>query len=224
MTSPVSPPSAPTVPPYPALGSPTFNADAYTFGSTMPAVVAGIDALAENAFTNATSANESAVAAQASASDSDSSASVAMASANFKGEWSGLSGALPKPASVANDGRFWLLLNDLADVTTAVPGVSASWLAFDILLQVIPVNTSTVTLVSGKEYSFDYLGGPITATMPAPVLGAAVVLDIANKRYDNVLLHNGGYFEDETVLDNVTVNELGRRALRHTNNSWRGLR
>lgn len=223
MTSPVSPPSAPTVPPYPALGSPTFNADAYTFGSSMPTVVAGIDALAENAHANAVSANESATAAASSASASDSSAMVSMASANFKGEWSGLTGQLLKPASASNDGRFWLLLNDLPDVTAAVPGVSASWLAFDILLPVIPVNTSTVTLVSGKEYSFDY-AGPITATMPAPGLGAAVVIDVANGRYDNVLLHNGGLVEDEVALDNVTLNVIKRYALRYTKNAWRGFR
>ena len=38
MTNPVAPPAAPTVPVYPALGSPSFNQEAYTFGSSMPGV------------------------------------------------------------------------------------------------------------------------------------------------------------------------------------------
>lgn len=223
MTSPVAPDEAPPVPEFPALGDPAFNSKAYTWATAIPALVTWISGAIAKAYQNALSAFESATASASSASASDSSAMVSMASANFKGEWSGLTGALAKPASVAHQGRFWLLLNNLADVTTAVPGVSASWLSFDILLPVIPVNTSTVTLVSGKEYSFDY-AGPITATMPAPGLGAAVVIDVANGRYDNVLLHNGGLVEDEVALDNVTLNVIKRYALRYTKNAWRGFR
>lgn len=223
MTSPVAPDAAPSVPEFPALGDPSFNSKAYTWGSWVQTLVTWITNVVADAYQNALSAFESATASASSAAASDSSSMVSMASANFKGEWSGLSGALAKPASVAHQGRFWLLLNNLADVTTAVPGVSANWLAFDILLPVIPVNTSTVTLVSGKEYSFDYAGA-ITATMPAPVLGSAVVIDIANGRYDNVLLHNGGLVEDEVVLDNVTLNVIRRYALRYTKNAWRGFR
>lgn len=222
MTSPVAPDAAPSVPEFPALGDPSFNSKAYTWGSWLPTLVTWITNVVADAYQNALSAFESATASGSSATNADQSASVAMASANFKGEWSGLSGALAKPASAAKDGRFWLLLNDLADVTAAVPGVSASWLAFDILLPVIPVNTATATLVSGKEYSVDY-NGQVTLTMPAPVLGAAVIITVANKRYDTVLLHNGGYVEDETVLDNVTL-EPKRYALRLTNNAWRGFK
>lgn len=41
--------------------------------------------------------------------------------------WSSLTGALNKPASVFHNGAFWALLNNLADVTTSQPGVSADW-------------------------------------------------------------------------------------------------
>lgn len=223
MTSPVTPPAAPTVPLYPALGSPSFNADAYTFGSSMPGVVTGIGALAQNAFTNATAASESAAASAASAAASDQAASVSLASANFKGQWSDLTGALSKPASTSHAGRFWLLLDNLADVTAAVPGVSASWLAFDILLPVIPVTTAYAELVSGKEYSVLYTGGQVTLKMPPPGIGGAVVIDIANKRYDTVLLHNGGLFMDEVALDDYMLVDPGRYAARHNGVSWRGL-
>lgn len=67
MTDIVNPPAAPTVPPYPALGSSNFNAEAYTYGSSMPGVVAGIQAMAQAAWTNAVAAQERAVAAAGSA-------------------------------------------------------------------------------------------------------------------------------------------------------------
>lgn len=72
MTSPVTPPAAPVVPLYPPLGSPTFNADAYAYGTAMPVVVENISDMAEATFTNATSAKESAdeATAQATASAS----------------------------------------------------------------------------------------------------------------------------------------------------------
>lgn len=77
MTSPVTPPAAPSVPPYPALGSPSFNAEAYTYATTMPAVVDGIEALAANAFTNATAAKENGDAAVSSAASVNAAAATA---------------------------------------------------------------------------------------------------------------------------------------------------
>ncbi len=54
------------------------------------------------------------------------SASVA-ATANFKGPWSSLTGPLTTPASVSHSGSYWMLLSNLANVTTETPGVSGSW-------------------------------------------------------------------------------------------------
>lgn len=56
-------------------------------------------------------------------------ASLAASSANYKGLWSSLTGALNMPASVSHNGAFWALNTNLANVTTATPGVSASWTA-----------------------------------------------------------------------------------------------
>ena len=53
----------------------------------------------------------------------------AAASANFKGDWSILTGALNIPASVFYLGSLWMLSANTANVTTIVPGVSASWIA-----------------------------------------------------------------------------------------------
>lgn len=67
MTEIVTVPPAPTVPPFPALGAPNFNQLAYDFGSAMPAVSSGMQALAVTARTNATVAKEQAAAAVATA-------------------------------------------------------------------------------------------------------------------------------------------------------------
>lgn len=54
-------------------------------------------------------------------------AAVALAGANCRGAWSGLTGALNTPASVIHNGQLWVLTANLANVTTATPGVSSSW-------------------------------------------------------------------------------------------------
>lgn len=226
MTSPVSPPSAPTVPPYPALGSPTFNADAYTFGSSMPAVVAGIDALAENAHTNAVSANESATAAASSAAVAEQSANTSLAGSNFKGDWSALPvGPLNRPASVAHAGRIWLLLSDLPNVAAAEPSNSSPyWRADDTVLPLEHVTTATASLVAGHHYSVEYTSGQVSLTMPPYVEGSMIYITIANGRYDTVLLRQS---PTDSFMgkppDDLTLTRRTTRCIRGVNNSWRGL-
>lgn len=55
------------------------------------------------------------------------SALAAQSSANFKGEWASLVGALARPATVLHAGKFWVLLSNLADVAAAEPGISPAW-------------------------------------------------------------------------------------------------
>lgn len=155
MTSPVAIPAAPTVAPYPQLGSPTFNTEAYAVGTGMPGVVAGIKAIADAAYANALSANEDATAAAGASVAASQAASVAASAANFKGNWSDLTGALSMPACVRHSGRFWVLLANLANVTTAVPGVSASWAALDVGTvpsQLLSTAGATVNAVVGVRY------------------------------------------------------------------------
>jgi hypothetical protein len=143
------------VPAYPPLGSPTFNADAYAVGTAMPGVVAGIKAIADTAYTNALSASEDATAAAGASVAASQAASVAASAANFKGNWSDLTGALAMPACVRHSGRFWVLLVNLANVTTAVPGVSASWAALDVGTvpsQLLTTASATVNAVVGVRY------------------------------------------------------------------------
>lgn len=54
-------------------------------------------------------------------------AEIAGFTANYKGQWSTLTGALNKPAAVGHGGLFWLLVNNLANVTTSEPGMTNDW-------------------------------------------------------------------------------------------------
>lgn len=87
----------------------------------------GALALAEASYDNALDAQGSATGAAASAAAAAASEANAANSANFKGAWASLTGALAKPASVYHNSAYWALLNNLADVTTSQPGVSADW-------------------------------------------------------------------------------------------------
>lgn len=80
------------------------------FVSELNAVIPTIDAAAENA--------EAVEAA----------AAIALAAVNFKGNWSSLTGPLAVPSSVAYQNLVWLLLQNIADVTTQTPVFgSAYW-------------------------------------------------------------------------------------------------
>lgn len=223
MTSPVAPDAAPSVSEFPALGDPAFNSKAYNWATAIPALVTWISGAIAKAYQNALSAFESSTSAAASSTAAAQSALVTAGSANFKGNWSGLTGQLLKPASAAYGGRVWLLLDDLADVTAAVPGVSPSWGAYDVLLPVEPVEGPNATMVSGYHYSVEY-AGQVTLTMPPYVEGAMVFITIANGRYDTVLLRNA---PTDSFMgkppDDLTLTRRTTRCLRAINNSWRGL-
>src|SRR5450830_1840100 len=93
-------------------------------------------------------------------------AGVAIGSSNFKGNWSALAGALNTPACVKHNGRFWLLLNNLPDVTAAQPGASAAWTALDTGSAPSAVITTNTTAVVGVRYR---IAAACTLTIP-PVL------------------------------------------------------
>ena len=78
----------------------------------------------------------------------------ATAAANYKGAWSGLTGALATPASVSHGGAAYMLTEDLADVTAKQPGVASEWLLimpifdtdyFTITTGTVVSNTATTT-------------------------------------------------------------------------------
>ena len=104
-----------------------FTQNADTWLAYQPIFTNGVNAagvFVNNAATSAAASEAAALAYKNSAANSEASAA---ASANFKGAWSSLAGALNKPATVLHNGGYWELLNNLPNVTTSQPGISADW-------------------------------------------------------------------------------------------------
>lgn len=146
----VTPPTPPDFP-LPTDSPEDFDDKAY---DCFPYVAAA----ATNAYENAQAAETAAGESQDSADDSADSAAAselsrqaADAASNYKGEWSSLTGALAKPATVSNDGAFWALVNNLANVALSEPA---------------PGNADWV-FVSGTRWVTQFTG---TATLPANAL------------------------------------------------------
>lgn len=118
--------SRPTVPDLGTVPQRTMSGEVYepaadAFMGKLPGFGSGANALA--------SWMESIGAAvETNATNAAAAAASALAAANFKGDWSGLTGALAVPAAVSHAGAAWLLLSDVADVTAHTPGVSGVWL------------------------------------------------------------------------------------------------
>jgi len=123
----------------------------------------GVEDLAQVAKDNADDAYASSGIAAASAVSAAGSEANTAALANFKGNWSALTGALAKPASVFHNGAFWALLNNLADVTASQPGVSADWQVCGGAWPIVPISTNT-TAVPWRTYMFT---AACTLTAPA---------------------------------------------------------
>lgn len=120
-----------TMTPIPALDrtSATFRADVDTFfASRIPTFVSEANALQLDVH----AAADTAIAAAATASTAADIVDLAAAAANYKGAWSGLSGALAMPASVSHAGTYWALNSAVANVATETPGVSAAWQALNV--------------------------------------------------------------------------------------------
>lgn len=219
------------VPHFPALSeraAGTYNASAYAFGTHLSVTFNGeLLAVANNVLANATDAQASATAAAGSATASAASATqsaqardAAFNAANFRGDWSALSGPLNLPASVRHNGRFWLLVANVADVTLAVPGVSASWSPLDAAsLPLVHVTTTTHTATPGSHCSLENAAAT-TVTLPAsPLDGDVVWVTVNNGRTDNVLARNGTQIMG--VAEDMTLDVVMTYQLRFINTSWR---
>lgn len=164
--------TAPTTPPAdgPALPTPPTTEDPENFDTRMDdwLVAQGdlqteMQAAKDNVFENAEITFDNAEEAAASATSAASSEANAAAMANFKGLWSAQTGALNKPASVDHNGAFWGLLNNLANVTTSEPGVSADWVVVGGAWPLVDIATNT-TAVPRRTYVFT---AACTLTAPA---------------------------------------------------------
>lgn len=112
----------------------TFNVTAENFTTQMAPWGGDVKAVADSAKTNAEYSNQrandsnaSAEAAAARLIDVQTAANGALAAANYKGEWSTLTGALAVPATVTHLGRLWYLKLNLANVTTQAPALGSTY-------------------------------------------------------------------------------------------------
>ena len=124
-----------------ALPTPPSRGDPATFASLGDAFLGALPDFATETNTVAGEVNANAVSAAASAATAVGIANTSIAASSYKGNWSALTGALNMPASVSHGGTFWALAANLANVTTATPGVSASWVP--IIMGSIPQNAQS---------------------------------------------------------------------------------
>lgn len=164
----------------------TFSARVDAFVTWLIAAVAQFAAVATNVYNNAVDAYNSAVAAAASQA-------VATAAANFKGTYASRAGAAAVPYSVSHLGKFWMLLSNLADVTTKVPGTDAEWQVIGAVPWIR--KTGAYGATSGDRIKASTTGGGWNLTFPAaPADGDEIeVQDVDGSFYTNnlTLLVNG---------------------------------
>lgn len=174
--------------------------------------------------TTAATVDSDAAAAANSADSANQASSIATSSANFEGEWSSLTGSLSVPVSVYHDGRHWNLLNDLADVTTSEPGVSADWATIFIAESWTYIAASQ-TLDKNTNYEVDFTTGPFTLTLPASPLVNDFVQFYkgAGQSLDSVIARNG-----ETIMglaENLDIDvEITSLHLVYNGTDWRIVR
>ena len=98
----------------------TFNSRAYPWSVAQQTLADEVEAVAANVYANA---QEAATVSAIAVGQTE----LALAASSYKGPWSSLTGPLSMPATVLHNGNFWALNANLADVTTATPGISGSW-------------------------------------------------------------------------------------------------
>lgn len=125
-------PITPLPTPVPQRSDPAnFAARGDALMTALPALVTETNAAGVVTYNNAVEASSAASTATSAAASASNASAVALGAANFKGIWADLTGAISKPASVKHQGRFWLLLNNLANIALSEPGVTADWTSLD---------------------------------------------------------------------------------------------
>lgn len=166
-------PITPLPTPVPQRSDPAnFAARGDALLTALPGLVAETNAAGVLTYNNTVEAANSANNATLAAASAIDASTKALAASNFKGIWGDLTGALNKPASVKHNGSFWLLLNNLADITLSEPGVSANWTtsSSDNITQDI-VSPGTINMVAGVLYVVKVAG--VTLVAPSVLLNGA---------------------------------------------------
>ena len=146
-----------------------FSDRADAFLGALPTFTTEANALATDVNAKQVTASAAAITAVSAASAAASAAALseanAASTANFKGIWSSLTGALNKPASVSHNGTIWALLNNLANVALSQPGVTADWVYVSGSGAPYTVTTALVTqAVMGGRYALTNATAQAAAT------------------------------------------------------------
>lgn len=192
-------PVKPTVPPIPQRTQEPalFSDNVDAFLTFIPDAVDYFDEATTFTDDRAASADSSASAAALSQSSAAASAAAAAASSNYKGEWSSLSGALNKPATVSHNGAFWVLVNNLANVALSEPSVTADWLFNN------GTRWSEVITTSSN----------LSANQLAPVLAVAGSIDLNQPTFtagDFLIVHNSPVSTDQVRILNPSNTIIGK--------------
>jgi hypothetical protein len=134
-----------------------------------------------------------------------------LASANFAGSWADLTGALSAPACVWHDDQFWMLLEDLADVTASEPSDSNSdWALLPVGSSVV-AKTANFTVTQGQVASGvvtltnDGATGNIDFTLPARGTSGKIFFMVVAAYYIKVKPPSGEriyfYNNQQTAVD-----------------------
>ena len=138
------------LPPAPSRAVPsTFSTKADAFLGALPTFVTEANALQADVNAKQAAAAVSAAAASSDADDAADAADAAQASANYKGEWSALSGAATVPYCVSHDNMYWMLTTNIADITAKEPGVASEW---------ISIGAGADLIAAGLAHAIDGIG------------------------------------------------------------------
>lgn len=164
-----------------------WTAEVNAAGAYINDVGVQVDADKVTSGTNATNAANSAAAALVSEG-------LAASSADFKGLWSSLTGALNKPATVSHSGSFWALLNNLADVTASTPSLTNTDWQFISGTRWQTTKTASFTVPLNTMNSILATGSPVNATLTASAPdGSFFVVANSAASTQTVKILNAGY-------------------------------
>jgi hypothetical protein len=130
-----------TITALPSAPLPTDNTA--TFNSKAFALVAALNTFVTQANAVEAAVDADAVTVSASSTTASNASAAAVGAANFKGEWSTLTGALSIPASVSYNSKVWILTVSVSNVAAEVPGVSTKWIAALNLASPGPIGGTT---------------------------------------------------------------------------------
>lgn len=152
-TTPTPPPSIIELPPAPNSVSDSvteFDTKANNTVAAQVTMIPQINQANEWVRGTADEVYNNALEAEASAVNAKTSQEAVVSSANFKGEWSSLSGGIGVPASVYHMGAYWSLLFDLIDVQASEPTSTSSNWAFISGSEWVKIESSQDIIVGSK--------------------------------------------------------------------------